>query len=691
LKNGRPFLGVFLVLSFILFFFRLEISKAYDDSTTLSSYPYLVIPDGEGYRECGEWVEDIIYTTQPPEEAIVLSVDITFTISHPCPSDLVVILQYDDTNFVEPLWDMDGQGSTYTKTEIWSFYGLKANTHWKLRLEDCYILDEGTLVSWTLTVRYHVPPDPPASVWAYTGFGPREIDLYWTPVNDIQCSGYRIEGNRDDDTLTKHNVTEVERSVYDCNANFKTIDLLACADSYYFRIRTISTYNFLGRPSSPLAEALSSYCQNVDVVGSLKYVNYDDLYAGYSYDPDTVFLPNVLVTVWRWNGVTGDSFAVPPIYTNIFSGTFFTTLVYVNHPIYFRFQLVDQSESLAVFDNDSESVIFTYSDTLGPDNSFDLIRDEASPYEQDMRFARASYSFDYIQQTKKYVTQYSSWDTPPVQVWYDYDNEDSFAVSGFDSLQQRYWMLLTSRVDPDAYQYKRCTPTHEHAHLIHLKAWDINSLNSGCPLIHSPDTPTSGYCALVEGWAEFISCIFKGDRASYLEYNYQDLEYNDWWVGTDGTNENGSFVEGAVASAWYDMEDYYIDNPDECSGTEYYELSGEFANIFRIFRILKPQDMVEFMNYWQNDPNIEDWGKEHLVKIFSQHYIFKPGDANTDGNVSVSDIAFLVNYLFKQGPAPDPSWVGDANGDCNVSLSDTVYLISYLFKQGPEPIYNPDC
>ena len=61
------------------------------------------------------------------------------------------------------------------------------------------------------------------------------------------------------------------------------------------------------------------------------------------------------------------------------------------------------------------------------------------------------------------------------------------------------------------------------------------------------------------------------------------------------------------------------------------------------------------------------------------------GDANGDGKVSVSDVVYLINYLFKGGPPPiNPS---DANYDGKVSVSDVVYLINYLFKGGPPPVF----
>lgn len=69
------------------------------------------------------------------------------------------------------------------------------------------------------------------------------------------------------------------------------------------------------------------------------------------------------------------------------------------------------------------------------------------------------------------------------------------------------------------------------------------------------------------------------------------------------------------------------------------------------------------------------------------------GDANRDGKKSVSDVVFLINYLFKGGPAPDPVDLGDVNF-CNTNppvlpgqptVADVVYLVNYLFKGGHAP------
>jgi len=64
---------------------------------------------------------------------------------------------------------------------------------------------------------------------------------------------------------------------------------------------------------------------------------------------------------------------------------------------------------------------------------------------------------------------------------------------------------------------------------------------------------------------------------------------------------------------------------------------------------------------------------------------FWRGDADGDSLVIVSDVIYLINYLFKGGPAPDPIQAGDANCDGQVTVSDVIYLINYLFKGRPPP------
>ncbi len=61
------------------------------------------------------------------------------------------------------------------------------------------------------------------------------------------------------------------------------------------------------------------------------------------------------------------------------------------------------------------------------------------------------------------------------------------------------------------------------------------------------------------------------------------------------------------------------------------------------------------------------------------------GDANGDGDINVADGVYIINYVFKSGPAPEPLEAGDANCDGDNNIADGVYIINYVFKSGPEP------
>jgi hypothetical protein len=64
---------------------------------------------------------------------------------------------------------------------------------------------------------------------------------------------------------------------------------------------------------------------------------------------------------------------------------------------------------------------------------------------------------------------------------------------------------------------------------------------------------------------------------------------------------------------------------------------------------------------------------------------FVCGDVNETGNVDIADIVYLVSYLFKHGPEPDPLYCANANGDSSVTIADIVYLVAFIFKHGPMP------
>jgi hypothetical protein len=72
------------------------------------------------------------------------------------------------------------------------------------------------------------------------------------------------------------------------------------------------------------------------------------------------------------------------------------------------------------------------------------------------------------------------------------------------------------------------------------------------------------------------------------------------------------------------------------------------------------------------------------------------GDADRNQVVNVSDVVLLINFVFGDGPAPEPEPAGDVDCNGTVNVSDVVYLINFVFGTGDDPCDTdgdgvPDC
>ncbi|MCK4625155.1 MAG: hypothetical protein KAV00_07590 [Phycisphaerae bacterium] len=52
----------------------------------------------------------------------------------------------------------------------------------------------------------------------------------------------------------------------------------------------------------------------------------------------------------------------------------------------------------------------------------------------------------------------------------------------------------------------------------------------------------------------------------------------------------------------------------------------------------------------------------------------------------ISDLVFLVDYMFLGGPPPLPLQAADCDGNGQIDISDLVYLVEFMFIDGPRPV-----
>ena len=85
--------------------------------------------------------------------------------------------------------------------------------------------------------------------------------------------------------------------------------------------------------------------------------------------------------------------------------------------------------------------------------------------------------------------------------------------------------------------------------------------------------------------------------------------------------------------------------------------------------------------------NLTITAHNYLPYVDSMLVLSGKGDVTGDGQINIGDVIYITNYLYKNGPIPDPLTKGDVNCDGKIDLGDLVYLINYLYKSGPFPCY----
>ncbi len=61
------------------------------------------------------------------------------------------------------------------------------------------------------------------------------------------------------------------------------------------------------------------------------------------------------------------------------------------------------------------------------------------------------------------------------------------------------------------------------------------------------------------------------------------------------------------------------------------------------------------------------------------------GDANYDGNISLLDLTFLIDFIFREGAGSVTVQSSDMNFDYEIDFNDVMYLVDFIFRGGPSP------
>jgi hypothetical protein len=197
-------------------------------------------------------------------------------------------------------------------------------------------------------------------------------------------------------------------------------------------------------------------------------------------------------------------------------------------------------------------------------------------------------------------------------------------------------------------------------------------------------------CSHSSPWAHYL---VSGDGNYQLFYNYEieDIDVQVLFYNLFACS-NCRYVEQDDMGDWYLFQSTYglISLGSTKTGSmlcfyDYYTPLGNGANFGNAF-----------LSWCDND--IESCaGDESRAWFYGMTLLGDPtlklsrflpdptGDVNLDEIIDINDVVYLINYLYKNGPVPDPLRFADPTADCTVDVSDVLFLINYLFRSGPAP------
>ncbi|MEW5925120.1 MAG: dockerin type I repeat-containing protein [Candidatus Zixiibacteriota bacterium] len=161
---------------------------------------------------------------------------------------------------------------------------------------------------------------------------------------------------------------------------------------------------------------------------------------------------------------------------------------------------------------------------------------------------------------------------------------------------------------------------------------------------NNPAAPGGDDQAVVGGTCKYIGSATDPDS--------DDMYYRFAWGTTDTSDWSGPFASGAVCDSFPHV----------------WTAGGTFSVK------VQAKDEWGFESSWSPGLNVTV-------------YTYMAGDANGNGAVNILDCTYLISYLYKSGPPPNPLAAGDANGNGSINILDVTYLINYLYKGGPAPVY----
>ncbi len=173
-----------------------------------------------------------------------------------------------------------------------------------------------------------------------------------------------------------------------------------------------------------------------------------------------------------------------------------------------------------------------------------------------------------------------------------------------------------------------------------------------------------------EGWYDPSQMlIFPDDHFNYFQYDIY-LDSLDWFWQDEGTIywlNISAILDPSIPGQWGWKSSIEHFNDDAV-----WAFLGEYFWV----EMYEPPDFVQSLDL----SFVITGGEEDTC---ANQF---PGDVNGDGFIDISDVTFLISWLYTGGPNPPVPANADVNGDCCVDQEDIDYLTAFLTTGGPAPV-----
>nr|MBN2276382.1 immune inhibitor A [candidate division Zixibacteria bacterium] len=297
------------------------------------------------------------------------------------------------------------------------------------------------------------------------------------------------------------------------------------------------------------------------------------------------------------------------------------------------------------------TVSWSHDDTLNPALAFELV--ELQNYQQGLTDSAVNFenwiNDEYSVSTTRYYSAPSSfYSGEDNNLYCHFQTRNQVKVSMNDSL--KFWTYYDIETDWD-YAYVE----------VSLDGIVFTPIEGNITTEYDPygNNRGHGITGSSGGWIEAVFDLsVYADRKIYIRFTYETDSY---------TTEEGFYVDdispidryGAETLISSDIADSNYTFTDKPEGTYYYKVRAVDAE--------------------------NQWGEYSVIRKTEAVTMFLCGDADNNGGINILDVTFLIAYLYKEGPAPNPTQAADVNNSGEINILDVTYFIKYLYTEGPEP------